>query len=304
MNQVNFIKKWIDSIPDDLFKTVMRKAMSLGYVAPGFTAKSKRFPKTLVGSVTSRSSNRDKYNYEIIIQVINIMSKENPVDSHIEIAQKWLNDERSREQIEEQLSATKDEVIDNNALIQPEFPTLHDNNSNEIKELKATIKKLQEDKKDLKEKIKQQKYEYSELEKENKKIAKINSKNETIIEGLNSSCSNLESEVNRMRNEIVDRDNTIRYLKEHNAELRKFKENAPLILCIGVNSLDNTGGFNLIFEKIWNDDTKIKYIGKKLFEIWIIGNIEYYKMLEIKNSFKCKVIEYKNKNDVYDRLGR
>ena len=68
--------------------------------------------------------------------------------------------------------------------------------------------------------------------------------------------------------------------------------------------MDNTGGFNLIFEKIWNDEIKEKYIGKIFFEIWIIGNIEYYKNLEIKNSFKCKIVEYKNKKNVYDRLGR
>lgn len=303
MNQVMFIKKWINSIPDSLFQSVMRRAIKLGYFAPGFTAKGKHLPKAIAGYLTSPSNKRNLKNYQIIVQVIKIMSKGELVDSNIEIADKWLNDENAREKIEEQLAVAKEENPVETSEIVKEVPLVNETDD-EKKELKAIIEKLQEEKKDLKEKIKQLKFDYGELEKENKKIIKINSKNERTIGDLNTDIINFNDEVDLLKNKIAEKENIIRKLKEQNKELLTFKEKAPLILCIGVQSLDNTGGFNLIFEKIWNDEIKEKYIGKIFFEIWIIGNIEYYKNLEIKNSFKCKIVEYKNKKNVYDRLGR
>ena len=149
MNQVMFIKKWINSIPDSLFQSVMRRAIKLGYFAPGFTAKGKHLPKAIAGYLTSPSNKRNLKNYQIIVQVIKIMSKGELVDSNIEIADKWLNDENAREKIEEQLAVAKEENPVETSEIVKEVPLVNETDD-EKKELKAIIEKLQEEKKRFK----------------------------------------------------------------------------------------------------------------------------------------------------------
>ena len=306
MDQISFLKKWINVIQEALFQKLMRNAISLGFSAPGFTSRSKHFPRAAAANLNSKSNNREKNNYEIILQVIKILSKEEPVDPEIEMAQKWIDDENSRKEIENKINNIIDDkkeekeeknVINNDDVV--------DNQANEkIEKLMEENAKLLESKKELKQKNNEQKIKYDNLEKNFNTIVKLNRSNEKTIEELGSKLREVEAKNVSLKDEINEKNKMIELLNEQNKELYDFKDNAPMILCIGVSSLDTTGGFNIQFENEWNDEVKEKYIGERFFEIWVIGNIEYYKMIELKQLFTCKIISYKNKKHVYDRLGR
>ena len=303
MESVDFLKKWLRYIDEPLYQKVIKMAFNRGFTAKGFTNRSKNYPRTIISGISAKSNSKVyKYNYEVICEVIKELSKQTDADESINMAQSWLYDETDRDKI---IKIIDSELNNEITVSEKSLKDTKTKNVEVIENSDEKIKNYVNKIKELKKRINEKNIINENLENDKRKIQKENNKKEQQILELNSKIEELKQIHDRLKREIDNKNKKIEELRKDNKKLIEYKNNVSRILCIGIEALEDTGGFNIVFESIWNDEVKKRYLDEQYYEVWIVTNcLEYYEIIEIKNFFDCKICEYENKRALYESIRR
>lgn len=313
-----FTKQWLQSLDIKNFNLIMKKALNRGYYVKGISNRNKSIPTYVANCVSSSSNIKGKTNLDIIISLIEELSKGDEKDI-VKNAYDWLHSEEDKrisieKMIFEDLDAKTDSGIekekDEKQSDEKQPENVGESYEEKIEQLEKTIKSYQEKFKAQKEKVQNlriinENYEKRIRELEGKLAKESKDKEELIIinEEIEREKNNYKEQVKQKDKDIKTKDEIINSIQEEKKELKARMERAPKILCIGISELEDNGGFNIVFYKEWDLYKKEMDAAEQYYEVWIVGNVEYYKTIDIKNTFN-KVLQFGSKRELLRLLRR
>ena len=182
MHNSEFVKKVVPLLEDFEYRQVISKSISRGFIIPGFSNNKRNvkvsIPISLVVStgVLNKKVNKEKYNYQILLDVMCGIAHEKKESSDIlKFVEKWVSNETIHDELEEQLFALEEAAAAEN---EENFATSNKEKkenidyTKEIKQLREEIVRLRDKNKKNKEDIQSFKIEIDILKQKNFKIEK------------------------------------------------------------------------------------------------------------------------------------
>ena len=115
MHNSEFVKKVVPLLEDFEYRQVISKSISRGFIIPGFSNNKRNvkvsIPISLVVStgVLNKKVNKEKYNYQILLDVMCGIAHEKKESSDIlKFVEKWVSNETIHDELEEQLFALEE----------------------------------------------------------------------------------------------------------------------------------------------------------------------------------------------------
>lgn len=313
MNTLQFAKEVVLLLSDIDLTNIIKKASLNGFTVPGFKSPWKAPRAQIIGPSFEKKKRGGDFYYIIFLKTME--NFDIIFDENIEISKlisKWLLHEDSHQEIEKQIEKYKQRIEKDkrDSSLEPEGNS-HINDKKleierEIVQLQEKYKRIKEISQRLKEANKDNKIALDNLIKTNNKLQKENKQLKNINEILNEEKQKNESIIIEMKKQL-DENKKWRYNTECQIkELEKYKQRAPKIFCLCKNKIEDImlEGYDIIVEKIWNDEVKNQIQIGGFTEIWFISKGFSYNVIhEIRESYKGKVKVFLNVDKMVNEIG-
>lgn len=295
MKDIEFVKRIIALLDEDEIQNIVKNIAKYGFYVQGFSKPYKAAKRTIIGSLSSRRKG-GKANYEILLENISISYCLEKSNECIKMLITWKEDENRREElVQELLKLEENKKQSDNVSVEQIMPTNKDVIQEEINTLildnevlRERIKKLQTTLQHKKIEIDNVKKQYEKLLKDFEKL-KIEKNNQVELSGQKEKI--IQTQLKLIEEQAQD----IVFYQNQVEDLKKYKENAPKIICfIKSKELFDFEGYDIDIFDDWNANIKEYVEGKNYDEIWYVHkNFAYTLYMEIKNFFECNIREFR-----------
>lgn len=321
MQDSEFVKRMIPLLDAMEYKQVISHSISRGFIIPGFS-NSKRnnkvsIPMSLVTStgVLCKKVNKDKYNYQILFDVMKTIAQEKKDDESImNLVVKWANDESTHSDIEDEIASIEmsfdnqdlkkyksDKITHNKTSINEKVEKNISQLNDEMLRIKDKNKKYKEELQGNKIEIDNLKQQKTKLEKEKEKIQEekdlLQNKFEGFVREHNIQVEKLEQNLASYKKEIIELNEQIRVLQQ-------YKAIAPHILCITKSKKElDFPGYDISYISETNN-LEETYLAEEYNYVWYLRKgFNHSDLIYIKNIIpKEKLIQARDENDLADKV--